>query len=176
MEKINFTNGQAPAINGSNLNQLQTNVEEAINEIVPKTDKNIITAKLASSYTLTKTSEYEKLKLTEQSSVGDILSMNDDGQIVIPDGVTKVIVSGVILWNKIITSGTKHAHIVRNNTAINHIFMSGVAGETTIMVFPPILADVTAGNLITLEVYSNSLDIIDGNANARTYLTVEVVE
>lgn len=33
MEKINFTNGQAPAINGTNLNQLQTNAETAINEI-----------------------------------------------------------------------------------------------------------------------------------------------
>ena len=32
MEKINFVNNQAPAINGSNLNQLQTNVENAIEE------------------------------------------------------------------------------------------------------------------------------------------------
>lgn len=31
MEKINFTNGQAPAINGANLNQLQTNVEDEFN-------------------------------------------------------------------------------------------------------------------------------------------------
>lgn len=34
MEKINFTNGQAPALNGENLNQLQTNVENAINGVV----------------------------------------------------------------------------------------------------------------------------------------------
>lgn len=33
MEKINFVNKQAPAINGVNLNQLQTNIENAINEI-----------------------------------------------------------------------------------------------------------------------------------------------
>lgn len=32
MEKINFINGQAPALNGANLNQLQTNIENAINE------------------------------------------------------------------------------------------------------------------------------------------------
>ena len=30
MEKINFVNGQEPALNGTNLNQLQTNIEEAI--------------------------------------------------------------------------------------------------------------------------------------------------
>lgn len=32
MEKINFINGQAPAINATNLNQLQTNVEKAIDD------------------------------------------------------------------------------------------------------------------------------------------------
>lgn len=33
MEKINFVNGQEPAINGTNLNKIQTNVEDAINEV-----------------------------------------------------------------------------------------------------------------------------------------------
>ena len=32
MKKINFINNQAPAINASNLNQLQTNIENAIEE------------------------------------------------------------------------------------------------------------------------------------------------
>lgn len=34
MEKINFTNGQAPSLNGTNLNQLQANVESAIAEMI----------------------------------------------------------------------------------------------------------------------------------------------
>lgn len=33
MTKINFVNGQAPALNDVTLNQLQTNIENAINEI-----------------------------------------------------------------------------------------------------------------------------------------------
>lgn len=33
MNKINFRNGQSPALNGTNLNQLQTNIEEAINVV-----------------------------------------------------------------------------------------------------------------------------------------------
>jgi hypothetical protein len=33
MEKINFVNGQAPAINDTNLNAIQDNVENAINEV-----------------------------------------------------------------------------------------------------------------------------------------------
>lgn len=43
MEKINFTNGQAPAINGANLNQLQANAETSINEVA-NTLKDYITS------------------------------------------------------------------------------------------------------------------------------------
>lgn len=34
MEKINFINNQAPALNATNLNQLQTNIENAINSVI----------------------------------------------------------------------------------------------------------------------------------------------
>jgi hypothetical protein len=33
MDKINFINGQQPAINATNLNQMQTNIENAINNV-----------------------------------------------------------------------------------------------------------------------------------------------
>lgn len=36
MDKITFRNGQAPYINDTNLNLMQTNIENAINEIVEK--------------------------------------------------------------------------------------------------------------------------------------------
>ena len=36
MDKINFVNGQAPALNAINLNQMQTNVENAINTKIDK--------------------------------------------------------------------------------------------------------------------------------------------
>ena len=41
MEKINFTNGQEPALNDTNLNQLQDNVEEAITEVKEYVDSQI---------------------------------------------------------------------------------------------------------------------------------------
>lgn len=34
MEKIVFVNGQAPALNASNLNQLQENIEDAIDDVI----------------------------------------------------------------------------------------------------------------------------------------------
>ena len=40
MEKINFINNQAPALNATNLNQLQTNIENAINSVVESGSNN----------------------------------------------------------------------------------------------------------------------------------------
>ena len=34
MQKITFVNGQAPALNATNLNQLQENIEDAIDEVI----------------------------------------------------------------------------------------------------------------------------------------------
>ena len=36
MEKINFVNNTTPALNATNLNKLQQNIEEELNEITPK--------------------------------------------------------------------------------------------------------------------------------------------
>lgn len=43
MEKINFINGTQPAVNSTNLNQLQSNVENGINELKPNAKKIKIT-------------------------------------------------------------------------------------------------------------------------------------
>lgn len=45
MEKINFQNGQAPAINDTNLNQLQANVENAIETAKTNLEEEIETVK-----------------------------------------------------------------------------------------------------------------------------------
>lgn len=42
MQKITFVNNQSPALNADNLNQLQTNVENAINDLNVKTLKAYI--------------------------------------------------------------------------------------------------------------------------------------
>ena len=59
MKKINFTNGQAPALNGTNLNQLQTNTEDAINELNMNITKNV-------------------LLFDGVAGKGEILTLNDD--------------------------------------------------------------------------------------------------
>ena len=44
MEKINFVNGTAPALNATNLNQMQKNVEKAIDDTI-KVETNKVTLK-----------------------------------------------------------------------------------------------------------------------------------
>lgn len=59
MEKIDFINGQEPAINGANLNQMQDNTENAINEL--------------------KTNSTGKVLLFDGvASKGETLTLNDD--------------------------------------------------------------------------------------------------
>ena len=40
MDKINFVNKGQPAINDTNLNQMQTNIENAINAIIVESGSN----------------------------------------------------------------------------------------------------------------------------------------
>lgn len=42
MNKITFVNGSQPAINDTNLNQMQTNIESSINEVDDKIKTNLV--------------------------------------------------------------------------------------------------------------------------------------
>ena len=88
MNKINFTNGQAPAINATNLNQLQTNVENAINEVndeIAKTE-NWILAKLSTAFNAGTTAEHQIKFDTVQSVNGNLLTL-ENGCIKVGAGV-----------------------------------------------------------------------------------------
>lgn len=59
MEKINFINGKQPAINATNLNKLQTNVEKAITEVTPKSTKMTISEDTAKGANVTLPVKYK---------------------------------------------------------------------------------------------------------------------
>lgn len=44
MQKINFVNGQEPALNANNLNLIQTNTENAINDAITTASTNTTNA------------------------------------------------------------------------------------------------------------------------------------
>ena len=92
MEKINFVNGKQPAINATNLNKLQTNAENAIKEVTPKSIKMTISEDTAKGANVTLPVKYkvgsycldifvngEKLKPHTQVmfQLGDIIMLAD---------------------------------------------------------------------------------------------------
>lgn len=181
MEKINFTNGQAPALNGANLNQLQTNVEEAINEVNVKATKNIITCRLTSNYTIEKTNTYEMLPLSEWCKIGDKLSVNSDGGIVVGAGVNYIKIGATVRYREGVV-GQKYMTIAKEGN-LQLIQASSYRPSTTgvtIISSSDGLFPVKEGDIIGLYVYSTAEDSVGGSTNDNgqliSYLTAEVVE
>lgn len=71
MEKINFVNGSAPALNATNLNQMQTNLENAITEMQTNVESAI---NEATTKTVISETFYEIYKELNTGTWNDILS------------------------------------------------------------------------------------------------------
>lgn len=119
MDKINFQNKKLPALNATNLNQLQTNVENAINSL----QNNIIHATIAqnqasSSIFKLSSSNAENLTLIDAIVVGNKLSL-ENGKIVIGSGVNHIKVSANVYYFANVTTGRKGLYCTKNtSTAI----------------------------------------------------------
>jgi hypothetical protein len=84
MERINFTNGKAPALNGANLNQLQTNIENAIQDaVIEKTQADLVNESepVKCGYKIDGKEVYKKIITTNGG-------MNGVEQLVVPHGIT----------------------------------------------------------------------------------------
>lgn len=150
--------------------------------------KNIMTRGLATQITDLTTSSYTKVPLDSVISyVGDKLTVptTDNGGITIGANVSKVLVSGKIAFSTGASSSTSARHFrILKNLPYNYTHTLGWAYKTMwastqdILVIPPMLADVTAGDVIYLVYYTtNSTDSISGGSTSQwlTNLTVEVV-
>ena len=163
MEKINFVNGKEPAINGTNLNQLQTNVENAINE------KNIITASFNTNHVIASSSS-EKVNLDTSVKEGNKLSLVN-GSILIGKGVSKVKASSNINF-QYITEGLKTVSFVKNGTTVIQNNTT-ISARTTIST-SPVLIEVAEGDLLELYFTGVAEDTIR-RSMAFSNVTVEVV-
>lgn len=87
MKKITFNNGQAPYINDTNLNQMQDNIEEAVEKSCIFVKENEI------QVTTTQESEIKALTLTSQNLQRGNKFTLENGAITVGEGVTAVRVS-----------------------------------------------------------------------------------
>ena len=169
MTKITFQNlpSTSTPVNATNLNQLQTNVENAINE------KNIITIQLGSEFSCTTLDAYTAVTgFVQANKIGDKLSFSNNS-IVIGAGVSKIKVTAKAGWYATNTS-TKYLRLLKNNSTLvwstinvpNSSFLSDSIPEN--------LVDVVQGDTISMSYYT----AVAGDSlqdSMRTFITVEVV-
>lgn len=188
MEKINFTNGQEPALNGTNLNQLQTNVENAIEEAKTttkteaetsakgytdeKTKPNYIVATITNAQTLS--SNYKVTINSISESYGN-LSL-DNGSVLIGENIKKVRVSASIFIDAPNQAGYVWGCIRKNNdTVASSIIPYAGTGGFLSSPIPPTIIQVNQGDTIGLLADSTcggKLRVGRGH----TWLLVEVIE
>ena len=193
MEKINFVNNQAPALNAANLNQMQTNMENAIPKV--KTSKttgdndvyscnyvnslkpSAITVGLTNDINFTTSSLIVPLDKVVGSTGSKFELINN--KIKIGAGVTKIKVSGSLLEQSTST-GLYGFYISKNGTnldsAINVGFSTlATANEMYKITCTPVIVNVTPGDLISLIAYTQSSATISvkGYAGRATNITVE---
>lgn len=165
MKKIEFKNNSEPYISAENLNTLQNNIEDAIN------DKNIITASFNTNYTIATSDTYEKVKLDTSVSVGDKLTLTNDGGIKIGAGISKIKASANINFQTI-ASGVKNIGIFKNDTNIFQNITN--ISERTTLVLSPIVFDVKENDIIYLELIGTKNDVIR-RSMAFSNITLEVI-
>lgn len=154
MEKIPFKDlpDTSTPYNAETFNLLQDNVENAIN------DKNIITASFSENYTLVNNSSYEVLFLNKAKINGSAFSLQNDGGILIGEGVSKIKISFKCHYNSIISPGSKWASAFVNNVATCAVCqqLSSRASLTS----STEMIDVQPGDIIYLKVNGSNGDII----------------
>jgi hypothetical protein len=169
MDKINFVNNDAPYLSAENLNQMQDNIEEAINE------KNYLVATSTGTINLNGNTD---ITLTATSVVGTKLTL-EDGKVKIGAGVSKVRISGSIFMDitYIESAGYIWGRIAKN--------ASNVAGSISPIlpsmafisaVIPSHIIEVEEGDLFQLNVDVTGSTGTTRDGVTNTWLDVEVIE
>lgn len=143
--------------------------------------RNVMTLSLSAQITNLTVNTYTKIPLDLSNSTGSKLTMTNDGGIKIGAGVSKVLVSGKMAVENVVTGGNRHLRIMKNSyTNANTLGWAKATIEVSDsedVIIPPIIADVQENDVIYLWYYTpDSADKITGNTyGSRTELTVEVV-
>lgn len=142
---------------------------------------NISTARLTENYTVKAANTYELLPLKEWITLGNKLSVGNDGSIVIGKNVKYIKINASMRY-RAGAAGQKYLLISKNGTdqlmQISN-YRASTSGHT-IYVAPTAVFEVKEGDTIGMYAYGNANDGVGGSTletgQLMTYLTVEVVE
>lgn len=165
----------------------QTDLVSAINEVNAKevtptaVERNVLTARLESNYTVTTANVYEVLPLSEWLKIGNKLSVNSDGKIVIGAGVNHVKVCAVARS----TSGTAANKFLTVQNSNDKQLLQAVGYKASTsgainLAIPSGIFAVSEGEILSLRVYCAKNDVWVGTNTDYgmliTYMTVEVID
>lgn len=144
-------------------------------------EKSVMTRSLSSAITDLAVNTYTVIPFDLSNATGGKLTATDDGGIKIGANVSKIIISGMCSYDLIQSTGSRHIRIVKNSYTANNTlawsWQTLVQSQPAQVEIPPILADVTEGDIIYMLYYTgNTADKIGGNAyGCRTSITVQTV-
>lgn len=144
-------------------------------------ERSVMTRSLSAAITDLAVNTYTIVPLDLSNSAGSKLTATNDGGIQIGANVSKIKVSGMVSYDTINSTGSRHVRIIKNSyTADNTLAWSWqtlVQSQPANVEILPILSDVEEGDVIYMLYYTgNTNDKIGGNAyGCRTSLTVETV-
>lgn len=164
MNKINFVNKGQPAINDTNLNKMQDNIEEAIEE------RNIITAKIAASTTISQTNTFQKVNLAQSFKLGNGFSISDGG-ILVGEEIENVKVDANVLI-AFTNSGTFNLIIQKNSDVVARKINSNISGNQASNLSKTI--PVQQGDVLYLYLGANAGDTVN-ITESMSWVTVEKV-
>jgi len=144
-------------------------------------ERNVATVSLSAAITNLAVNTYTIIPFDLSNIAGSKLTATNDGGIKIGANISKVLVSGMISYDTINSTASRHLRIIKNSySAANTLSWSWqtlVQGQPGNVEAMPILADVQGNDIIYMIYYTgNTNDKIGGNTyGGRTSLTVEVV-
>lgn len=144
-------------------------------------ERNVATVSLSAAITNLSVNTYTIIPFDLSNIAGSKLTATNDGGIKIGPNISKILVSGMISYDTINGTGSKHLRIIKNSySAANTLSWSWqtlVQGQPGNVEAMPILADVQANDVVYMVYYTGTAtDKIGGNTyGGRTSLTVEVV-
>lgn len=174
MNKINFENlpSTNTPLNANNLNQLQTNVENAIND---QTEYKYIKATISSAQSIS-TGSVVNLDTLDGDTTNGAITLSNKG-FVIGSGISLVEVSGIIFCQSVVGNAGNYvwqlikknnSNIVGNICIATSNFVSGV--------LPAVPVTVQQGDKITMVADSTASSAELRAGTAATYLMVRIIK
>ena len=146
MDKITFKNGSQPALNDTNLNQIQTNIEKAINTA---TEKAFINAYIENNQVISKGNNYS-INLKVSDSLGNYFELTNKTIKVLKN--CTAIISGNVFVDK--TEGDNYIwlKININNKTFSSMLSRIINRDYTTAGIPGKAVSLKAGDIIDMKI------------------------